>query len=99
MRTATVLAFVLVLGSVLGTCRAQGDHLYTVTSFDGFLRRVDPLTGNTSLAVQMVTGAGISIDLCNGLARHPLTDQLYAIVRDANTPSIRRLATVDPSSR
>jgi hypothetical protein len=94
MRTSCLLlAFVLA-----NAIPAQGDHLYTVSTLDGMLRRADPLTGITSFAVQMVTTSAVNVQGCNGLARHPLTGVLYAIVRDTGSFSVRKLATINPTT-
>ena len=62
---------------------------------DSLLRRVDPTTGAT------IAGAGVSITLPGftvtggtGLARHPSTGDLYALLKVSGS-SFRRLATVD----
>ncbi len=52
--------------------------LYSVSSRDNLLRRLDPATGATLSSVS-IDVPGLTIT-ANGLARHPLTGELYAIV-------------------
>jgi hypothetical protein len=93
MHTRLLLA--LLLASAIP---AQGDHLYSVITTDGFLRRVNPLTGATLSSVQLVTTTALNVNGCNGMSRDPVSGQLYAIVRVAGTGTTRRLATIDPAT-
>jgi hypothetical protein len=93
MRTTFLVSFLLATA-----IPAQGDSLYSVCVTDGYLRRVDPLTGAQLSFVQMVTTGAVNVLSCTGLARHPLTNQLYAILRVTGSQSTRRLATVDPAT-
>ncbi|HZN39267.1 MAG TPA: hypothetical protein VFD82_10720 [Planctomycetota bacterium] len=92
MRT-TLLAFLFA-----SAIPAQGDHLYTVTSTSGELRRVDPLTGATLSFVPMVTTGSLNVLSCTGLSLNPATGLLYAIVRVSGSQTIRRLAQIDPAT-
>ena len=93
MRTALLLASLLAC-----VIPAQGDHLYTVTSTSGELRRVDPLTGATLWFQQMVTTSSLNVLSCTGLSYNPANGGLYAIVRVSGTQTIRRLAQIDPAT-
>jgi hypothetical protein len=93
MRTSLVLCLLLA-----NAIPAQGDALYTVCVTDGFLRRVDPLTGLTTSSMQMVTTTSVNVLSCTGLSLHPSTGQLYAILRVTGSQTVRRLATVDPAT-
>jgi hypothetical protein len=86
------------LALVAALVPAQGDHLYTVSSTDGMLRRVNPLTGATSWSVQMVTNNAVNAQGCTGLAYHPANGLLYAIMREVSQPSIRKLASINPNT-
>jgi hypothetical protein len=94
MRTAVFFLACLVASTV----SAQGDHVYTVSTTDGMIRRINPLTGTTLSSVQMITTAPATVTGCNGLVRHPASGQLYAIVRDVSATSVRKLATVNPTT-
>jgi len=56
-----------------------GLPLYTVSPDDNLLRSVDPLTGET-LSSRPITVGGLTVLRATGLARHPNTGQLYALV-------------------
>ncbi len=79
------------------TLTAQGGELYSLTSDDPLLRRIDPLTGATltSVAVQV---NGAQIILTTGLAVHPQTGIWYAIVRLSGTQGTRTLISIDPKT-
>jgi len=70
--------------------------MFTVSPADGVLRVVDPLTAATLRAVPLFDTTNQPVVSCNGLAVHPVTGQLWALVR--TTGSVRRLATVDPAT-
>ena len=91
MQSLAGLAICLLLAAPL---LAGGDELFTVSPADGFLRVVDPLSGSTLRSTQIVTSTGPVVSGCNGLAVHPATGQLWALVRTIG--STRRLATIDP---
>lgn len=96
MRHLGTFAIVAVLVPALSLpASAQGDELITVGSADGVLRVIDPVTGTTTRSVPIVTNASLNAVQCNGLARDPLSGQLFGIVRDSGS-SARKLAVVDP---
>jgi hypothetical protein len=90
--TLVPLLCALVLGSI---SHAQGDYLYSVTSTQGYLRKVDPLTGTTIQFTQMVTNNAVNAQGCTGLARNPVTGVLYAIMREVSQPTVRKLASIN----
>jgi hypothetical protein len=69
-----------------------------VSSTDGMLRRVNPMTGTTYSAVQMVTNNMVNAQGCTGLSLQPGTGLLYAIMREVSQPGVRKLASVDPNT-
>ena len=56
--------------------QAQGLTLYAVSSGDELLRVIDPFSGATLSSVT-ITFAGDIVDGATGLARNPVTDQLF----------------------
>src|SRR5690606_11000345 len=74
---------------------AAGDRLYTVTSNDATLRLVNPFTGTTISSVPITSSAG-QVNWANGLAVHPLTGALWAILYVSG--SGRVLARLDPTT-
>jgi len=76
--------------------RAQGLPLYTISSFDAQIRTVDPLTGVTLTSVP-ITLAGRTVNGANGLAKHPVTGQLFAILQISGQ-SGRELVGLDPTT-
>lgn len=74
---------------------AAGDRLYTVTSNDATLRLVNPFTGTTISSVPITSSAG-QVNWANGLAVHPLTGDLWAILNVSG--SGRVLARLDPTT-
>jgi hypothetical protein len=72
----------------------DGDKLYTVSTLDPLIREVDPVTLLTRSSVAM-TAPGVTINWANGLALHPLTDELFVLVTIQGS-SARRLGKVNP---
>src|SRR5262245_29365905 len=93
-----LLARSLALLAVVAPLAAQGDFLYSVSSTDGLLRRVNPLTGAVISSVQMVTNNNVNAQGCTGLSCDPATGQLYAIMREVSQPAVRKLARVNPAN-
>src|SRR5262249_19204869 len=93
-----LLAGSLALLAVLAPLAAQGDHLFSVSSTNGQLRRVSPLTGAVLSSVQMVTNNNANVQGCTGLTCSPITGQLYAVMRDVSQPNVRKLAVVNPAN-
>ena len=87
------LSLVLTLPFLASLAPAGGDHLYTVSSFDDVLRAIDPATGRT-LSSTTLTVSGRTIQQCNGLARHPITGDLWVILKIVNA-SGRSLGKID----
>ena len=99
----TVLVL-LVLGMLGSAPAGAGDLLLSVSAGGGqrppdpFLRKVDSADGST------VAGASVAITLegeivigATGLARHPQTGTLFALLKLQGT-SFRRLVTLDEST-
>jgi hypothetical protein len=89
---------VLFVGLTAVSAFAQGDDLISVTSTQGLLRRVNPLTGTTLQFAQMVTTTNVNVQGCTGLTRNPVNGVLYAIMRDVGAPTVRKLATINPQT-
>ena len=83
--------------------QAQGLTLYSVSSFDDLLRVIDPFSGATLSSVP-ITFAGDIVDGATGLARNPLTDQLFALLKlqsaggGPGQPAPRELVILDPTT-
>lgn len=74
-----------------------GDTLYAVPRTMSRLYTLDPTTGS-ALTWISVTIPGLDLDGMNGLATHPDTDELWAVVRGRDSEGVlgRYLATIDP---
>ena len=73
-----------------------GGILYSISRDDDLLRRVNPSTGATISSVA-ITLAGIGVSSGNGLATHPVTGQLFALLKlDGQTG--RQLVTINPTT-
>jgi hypothetical protein len=68
--------------------------LYSISRDDAFLRVVNPATGATISSVP-ITLAGKVVAFGNGLATHPGTGQLFALLTLAGQPG-RELVTINP---
>jgi hypothetical protein len=88
----TVLGFAFVVALL---AYASGT-LYSVSPDDALLRVVNPLTGGTISSVP-ITLAGRTILLGNGLATHPVTEQLFALLT-LDGQSGRHLVTINPAT-
>ncbi|HXE74584.1 MAG TPA: DUF11 domain-containing protein [Candidatus Xenobia bacterium] len=73
-----------------------GLPLYTVSLADNQLRSVDPLTGRTLSRVALTLG-GAALEAASGLARHPQTGEIFALVRVAGQIG-DELVVLDPAS-
>ena len=73
-----------------------GGALYSISRDDDLLRLVNPSTGGTISSVAItLTGKGVSFG--NGLATHPVTGQLFALLKlDGQTG--RQLVTINPTT-
>ena len=73
-----------------------GRALYSISRDDDLLRLVNPSTGSTISSVAItLTGKGVSFG--NGLATHPVTGQLFALLKlDGQTG--RQLVTINPTT-
>ena len=70
--------------------------LYSISRDDDLLRVVNPSTGSTISSVP-ITLAGRGVSFGNGLATHPVTGQLFALLKlDGQTG--RQLATINPTT-
>lgn len=89
---------VLVGALIIAACAAdlavaaQGDFLYSVSRDDNVLRTVDPSDGSTSGSVEILFE---DMNGANGLAMHPDTGDLYALLRRRGE---RTLATINPKT-
>src|SRR5262245_17188284 len=70
--------------------------LYSVSRDDDLLRVINPATGATISSVA-ITLAGRGVSFANGLAAHPITGELFALLTlDGQTP--RQLVIINPNS-
>jgi hypothetical protein len=75
---------------------AQTEIVYTVSPDDAVLRTIDPATAATLTSIP-ITLAGTTVLGGTGLARHPTTGALWALLTTTTTPAgTRELVTVDP---
>jgi hypothetical protein len=71
-----------------------GRTLYSISGDDDLLRVIDPSTGSTISSVA-ITLAGRGVAFANGLATHPVSGQLFALLKlDGQTG--RQLVTINP---
>jgi hypothetical protein len=95
VKTLHVVAVVAAIVA-LGELPAQAaSALYSISSNDNVLRRIDPATGATISGVP-ITLEGETVLAGNGLAAHPQTGRLFALVQLDGQPGQRQLVTVDP---
>jgi len=89
-----VVTFVFMVFAPL-TAHAQR-ILYSISRDDDLLRVVNPSTGTTTSSVAItLTGKGVSFG--NGLATHPVTGELFALLKlDGQTG--RQLVKIDPAT-
>lgn len=73
------------------------DRLLTVSPGDNLLRVVDPLTGTTLSSTQLRDLAGRTVNRATGIARHPLTGQIYVMMNLQGVAG-RELATLNPAN-
>ena len=73
-----------------------GRTLYSISSDDDLLRVVDPSTGDTISSVPIAL-AGKIVSRGNGLATHPVTGQLFALLTLAGQTG-RQLVTINPAT-
>jgi FG-GAP-like repeat len=73
-----------------------GQILYSISSEDNLLRVVDPSTGDTISSVP-ITLAGRTVKVGNGLATHPVTRKLFALLTLDGQPG-RQLVTINPAT-
>jgi hypothetical protein len=72
-----------------------GDRLYTVAATDPNLRVVDPATAATLSSRLITIPGGPAVQNAKGLALHPLTGELWAILWVSQQ---RQLAKIDPNT-
>jgi len=89
------LCAVAVLALVAGSASAQGT-LLSVSQSDAQLRTINPATAATTGSVTM-TLAGQTILGANGLATHPVSGQVFVVLR-LNGVANRVLGTVNPTT-
>jgi hypothetical protein len=73
-----------------------GRILYSISRDDDLLRVVDLSSGDTISSVP-ITLAGRIVSFGNGLATHPVTGRLFALLTLAGQPG-RQLVTINPAS-
>jgi hypothetical protein len=106
--TNSTLELVRLMPSGFATKLADMDHsakglafvgatLYTVSPAAPLLRVIDPNDGST-LSATTITLAGQTVTGANGLATHPETGELWALLKVAATPLDRQLVTLDPAT-
>ena len=83
--------------TLLAVLPAYAGHiLYSISRDDSLLRVVDPLTGETISSVP-ITLAGRIVRSGNGLATHPVTGKLFALLTLDGQPG-RQLVTINPAT-
>src|SRR4029450_13580853 len=89
---ANILIFIVLAPSVAHAERI----LYSISRDDDLLRVVNPSTGSTISSVPItLTGRGVSFG--NGLATHPVTGELFALLKlDGQTG--RQLVKIEPAT-
>ena len=96
--TEDVVLTVSALGVLANDVDADSVHLYSVSSNgDDLLREIDPLTGATMNSIQLTHAGGITVQSGTGLATHPLTGELYGVLKLAGQ-SGRELVTINPAT-
>ena len=97
-RLITGACFVIAIVSmVFTTLSAQAQSiLYSVSRDDDLLRVINPSTGSTISSVAItLTGKGVAF--ANGLATHPVTGELFALLK-LNGQTGRQLVKIDPAT-
>ncbi len=75
-----------------------GLRLYSISSNgDDLLREINPLTGETMDHIQITHAGGITVQQGNGLATHPVTGELYGLLK-LQGQSGRELVTINPAT-
>ncbi|MBI4638975.1 MAG: hypothetical protein HY727_21770 [Candidatus Rokubacteria bacterium] len=95
-RAGSVLLSLALVALLAAPARSADPVLYSVASSDDLLRVIDPTTGATLSSVPM-TLSGATVEKALGLATHPATNQLWAILKLLGNP-LRELAIVDPAT-
>jgi len=94
---ATLLVGTALLALALPAVAADpGLPLYTVSSTDNQLRRVDPLTGRTLSSISITPG-GATLEGARGLARHPQTGEIFTLLQIAGQMG-DELVVLDPAT-
>ena len=83
------------IGLALSVAHAER-ILYSISRDDDLLRIVNPSTGGTISSVP-ITLAGRIVSFGNGLATHPVTGQLFALLTLVGQPG-RQLVTINPAT-
>src|SRR5439155_138658 len=73
------------------------ERLFSVAATDDQLRLLDPASGTTLSSVR-ITLPGETVAGATGLATHPLTGELWALLRLARADNQRQLVVVDPTT-
>ena len=94
----TACACLITIGlTLLTVLPAYARHvLYSISRDDSLLRVVDPSTGETISSVP-ITLAGRIVSSGNGLATHPVTGKLFALLTLVGQPG-RQLVTINPAT-
>jgi hypothetical protein len=96
-RLVTFVFFItIVLMAFLSLPAYAQNILYSVSRDDDLLRVINPSTGGTIASVA-ITLAGKGVAFANGLATHPVTGELFALLKlDGQTG--RQLVTINPTT-
>src|SRR5688572_9493147 len=95
MLHAVLLSTALVLLCTNATAQ-NGMRLLTVDRDTALLTTVDPITG-ASISTVEITLPGFTVFGATGLAKHPVTEELYALLRVTDgSAAPRRLVRVNP---
>lgn len=101
-RPRLLAALLLLPSAVLAApLQAAAGVVYTIDHVAPVLRTIDPSTGTTTSSVA-VTLAGETVKGGTGLAAHPATGELFALLKLTSSvpgePSSRGLVTIDPTT-
>ena len=83
-------------GGTIRGLAVVGNQVFGINPFDSELFEIDPFNGNI-LNTLPLTIDGLTPDGGNGLATHPVTGEVYALIKDPNGSGStnRLLATID----
>jgi len=91
-----LVVLLLAVFTAFTTATASAQFLYGVSPYDDMIRIIDPTTG-IEISTQTITAVGQTVTGANGMASHPITDELFIIFK-ASGVSGRLLGTINPGS-